>query len=1304
VPAVKKTLLALFLSGCGALAFPSFEPFTNAIGSGGTSYAPGSGLYHQWNAMGEGWSLWNGGSGSGTAEVSCLLNSLNYTGFPAGFPDAAAANSVSLPGTASAVSGYSAALQFSRAIAADSLNLATHKIYASFLMQVPAVGNLSSSSPIYFGGFATNTGDQTLSLPSRAMKLFLKGNSATAGSSTSYALGIQNASGTGNAAAYDGGGHGPSDVLFVVMDYEFGINGAPDVANLWVNPASGSFGAAVAPGPTATFSASTANSQLLSAADFYLLARSGATLWGSLIVGDLRIGDTWGYVTGAPEIITAPVSQTNQAGSTAVFVVNAVAGATNVSPLNYQWQFNGTNLADGGNITGSTRATLTISNLNLTNSGIYSVVVSNSLLAITDSAALTVTEIGIPANPVNQAVVPGSTAVFTVGAAGTPPFSYQWQENGNNLTNGPAVSGTIFAGVNTSTLNLSNIGYGDNGGIFTCTVTNGTGLSAVSTAANLTVGDPVLLTAPRSVTTNPGGMASFTIMAAGSGALSYQWQNDGVNVKNGVSLSGATISGATATNLIIAGVGYRDSGNYSVLVANAHDATVASSAAALTVVNTNLVSPIDYLSVKAYGAKGDGVTDDTAAFLTAIAAAQSQNHNGVYVPRGQYVISSALTLNACELMGKFAGGWAADTVPLPTLLIRQYTAPGLSLMNGASLHGLAINYDQATPVTSNAPAISVQGVGATLSSLRIQNAYDAISTPGPDMPGRARYSDILILQPAHVGIEISKCYDFVQFRHIEVCCPGNMCTGAAFRFGRVDEGGYLGLAASNCATGFEFFTDPDTNGGTFTGGFAGCSAIGCDTAVSAVGDHKIKIADGDFTALNYGAVINGTNAEVIIVGGNWQAASNQAVQVVQAANVVLDANRFSRPGPASNSLVQIQNCTTATVKDCQFLPGSTGLELGALVQRAVVFGNSFEDGGITNEMTTGKFVVAANLLTASPPAGLQATPGNGQVTLGWIAPLGATSYNLKRALVTGGPYTNIASLAATNYTDTALNNGITYYYVVSAVRSGSESANSGEVNATPNVPAPAAPANLMATGGTGQIILAWAASPGATNYNVKQSLTNVGPFTFLAGTGLTGFTNTALTNGVTYYYVVSALNIGGEGTNSAVAEATPQSPLPAIPTGLTATAGNAQAVLDWNPVAGATGYYVKRALASGGPYALIAQPASPGWTDLLAANDTTYFYVISATNEAGQSGNSGEASVTPQPFLQLAAALAASDTQLTLLWPGWATNYNVYAATNLNWPVTWQLVTNPPKVTNGSFNLNLPVINSGQQFYRLFGP
>jgi hypothetical protein len=83
------------------------------------------------------------------------------------------------------------------------------------------------------------------------------------------------------------------------------------------------------------------------------------------------------------------------------------------------------------------------------------------------------------------------------------------------------------------------------------------------------------------------------------------------------------------------------------------------------------------------------------------------------------------------------------------------------------------------------------------------------------------------------------------------------------------------------------------------------------------------------------------------------------------------------------------------------------------------------------------------------PIGLIASPTNAQVKLTWNNSVGATNYNVKRALASGGPYTNILSTtAATNYTDTSVTFGPTYYYVVSAIDSFGQSTNSSPANAS----------------------------------------------------------------------------------------------------------------------------------------------------------------------------------------------------------------------------------------------------------------
>lgn len=98
---------------------------------------------------------------------------------------------------------------------------------------------------------------------------------------------------------------------------------------------------------------------------------------------------------------------------------------------------------------------------------------------------------------------------------------------------------------------------------------------------------------------------------------------------------------------------------------------------------------------------------------------------------------------------------------------------------------------------------------------------------------------------------------------------------------------------------------------------------------------------------------------------------------------------------------------------------------------------------------------AASTYVAPPaplaPSGVSAAPGDTQVTVSWTAPDYAETYTVKRAEVTGGPYTTVGTTTSTSFTDTGLTNGTEYFYVVSASNASGTSADSVEVSATPEV-------------------------------------------------------------------------------------------------------------------------------------------------------------------------------------------------------------------------------------------------------------
>lgn len=280
----------------------------------------------------------------------------------------------------------------------------------------------------------------------------------------------------------------------------------------------------------------------------------------------------------------------------------------------------------------------------------------------------------------------------------------------------------------------------------------------------------------------------------------------------------------------------------------------------------------------------------------------------------------------------------------------------------------------------------------------------------------------------------------------------------------------------------------------------------------------------------------------------------------------------------------------------------------------------------------------------APPAGMTATGGMGQVSLAWSAVSGATSYNVYYGTtpgVTTATGTKV-SVSSTGYLQTGLMAGATYYYVVTAVNASGESAASAAVQAmttqTPPAPtAPAPPTGVTAAGGTNQATVTWSTVTGATSYNIYWSTTS--GVTTATGTKLANATSPAvqagLDAGTTYYYIVTAVNATGESAaSSQVAAMTlvpaPTPTVPAAVAGVSATGGQNQVTVTWQPVTGASSYNIYWSGTSGVTTAngtRISAATSPYLQTGLSAG-TTYYYIVTAVNSVGESVASTQASAT----------------------------------------------------------------------------
>ena len=308
--------------------------------------------------------------------------------------------------------------------------------------------------------------------------------------------------------------------------------------------------------------------------------------------------------------------------------------------------------------------------------------------------------------------------------------------------------------------------------------------------------------------------------------------------------------------------------------------------------------------------------------------------------------------------------------------------------------------------------------------------------------------------------------------------------------------------------------------------------------------------------------------------------------------------------------------------------------------QAFAFMAEDDDGSTTTVTVT--ITVSEAPTAPNAPTSLTATAGDGEVSLSWTAPTtgdAPTSYKVEQS-TDGTTFTasTPATATGTTVTVTGLTNGQQYHFKVTATNSVGDSATaSNVVTATPVAAptVPAAPTGLTATAGDATVALSWTASPTATSYKVEQSTDGT---TFTASTPATAtgttVTVTGLTNGQQYHFKVTATNsVGDSATASNVVTATPVAAqtVPAAPTGLTATAGDATVALSWTASPTATSYKVEQ--STDGTTFTASTPATATGTTVTVTgltNGQQYHFKVTATNSVGDSATASNV-VTATP-------------------------------------------------------------------------
>ena len=295
------------------------------------------------------------------------------------------------------------------------------------------------------------------------------------------------------------------------------------------------------------------------------------------------------------------------------------------------------------------------------------------------------------------------------------------------------------------------------------------------------------------------------------------------------------------------------------------------------------------------------------------------------------------------------------------------------------------------------------------------------------------------------------------------------------------------------------------------------------------------------------------------------------------------------------------------------------------------------------------------------------------VTLSWQGTPYAASCNVKRSTTTGGPYTTIATVHCKDnyYVDPGLTSGTTYYYVVSANNPAGESANSTEAYAAPDTQLYG---TVIGTDGSygdfgadkstvfdgclnnffdGPDSISWAGLDLGQGVSAQITAVRYCPRKYFAGrwvgcqiqasnaadftSGVTTLltintepsedvlTTHTITNTDSFRYVRYLLPSGSYGNAAEVQFLGTVSGLrvPAAPQNVSASVVNgSNAQLSWTASDGAVGYKIKRSTAPCGPFVIYDDVTSPGYTDSGLTADTTYYYIVSSYNSAGQSSDS----------------------------------------------------------------------------------